>query len=78
MYAYSHNYELPARVRELLRVGLADLSNSDFNIAEHRLHDSILLLDKYLSSDNLVEVEELRDGWVRCEECELYQHCITK
>ena len=68
MKTYSHDYTIPAQVNQNIHLALFELHSDNFDQVEVLLMQARNLLDQYLSQDNMVEDDDVADGWVRMSE----------
>lgn len=71
MKTYSHDYTIPALVNHNIHLALFELHSDNFNLAEELLMQARNLLDQYLSQDNMVEDDDVADGYVKMTDIEL-------
>lgn len=65
MKTYSQDYTIPAQVNHNLHLALFELANDDPRLAEVLITQARNLLDQYLSQDNMIEDDDVADGWVK-------------
>lgn len=65
MKTYSHDYTIPTQVNHNIHLALSELRSDNFSMAEVLLMQSRNQLDQYLSQDNMVEDDDVADGWVK-------------
>lgn len=65
MKIYSHDYTLPAKVSGLLYRAYHANRRGRTHEAEKLLLAARLMLDWYLSKDNMVPDDDCADGWLR-------------
>ena len=68
MKTYSHDYTKPAEVDILLYSATRLLANECYDAAAIRIYEARELLQQYLAQDNMIEDDDLADGWVRMSE----------
>lgn len=68
MKTYSHDYTIPFQVNLNIRLALFELHSDNSDFAEVLLMQARNLLVQYLSQDNMVEDDDVADGWVRMSE----------
>lgn len=71
MKTYSHDYTIPAQVNQNIHLALFELRSNNYSMAEVLLIQSRNQLDQYLSQDNMVEDDDVADGWVKMTDIEL-------
>ena len=71
MKTYSHDYTIPAQVNHNIHLALFELSLGNFSMAEVLLMQSRNQLSQYLSQDNMIEDDDIADGWVKMTDIEL-------
>lgn len=71
MKTYSHDYTIPAQVNYNIHLALFELRSNNYSMAEVLLIQSRNQLDQYLSQDNMVEDDDVADGWVKMTDIEL-------
>lgn len=77
MIIYSHNYSLPAKVSELLYNAYHASRQGRTSDAEDIILVARVLLEKYLSTDNMVPDDDCADGWIRRQDFENARSCDT-
>lgn len=70
MKTYSHDYTIPAQVNHNIHLALIELRSDNFRMAEVLLMQSRNQLDQYLTQDNMVEDDDVADGWVKMSDIE--------
>lgn len=70
MKIYSHDYSLPAKVSELLYNAYHASIQGRTSEAEDKILVARVLLEKYLSGDNMVLDDDCADGWIRQQDYE--------
>lgn len=65
MKTYSHNYEKPSRVQSILFFALEALRSGNTFDAKKSIMEAREILDEYLAGDNMIEDNDLADGWVK-------------
>lgn len=68
MQQYSHDYTLPAQVERVLFLALEDLRNDHVFEAKRSIMKAREILQQYLNQDNMVEDDDVADGWVRASD----------
>lgn len=66
MKKYSHDYSKVADADSLLHCALRSLASDARDIAQDCVEEARGLLQEYLSQDNMVEDNDVYDGWYRC------------
>lgn len=78
MKQYSHDYTKVADADCLLYRATRLIANECYDAAVERINDARQLLQEYLSADNMVEDDDVADGWVKAHEVEkLISQCDT-
>lgn len=70
MKQYSHNYTKVADAESLLYSATRLIANECYDAAVGRINEARQLLQEYLSADNMVEDDDVADGWVKASEVE--------
>lgn len=70
MKTYSHDYTIPAQVMMNLHLVLLELRDDNLDTVEKLLMQSRNLLDIYLANENMVEDDDVADGWVKMTDIE--------
>lgn len=65
MKTYSHDYTIPAQVNQNIYLALFELSSDNTSLAEVLLQQARNMLNQYLSQNNMVEDDDVADGWVK-------------
>ena len=65
MKQYSHNYTMVSEAESLLYRATRLLANDCPDAAVERINEARQLLQEYLSADNMVEDDDVADGWVK-------------
>ena len=68
MKQYSHNYTKVSEAESLLYSATRLLANDCPDAAVERINEARQLLQEYLSADNMVEDDDVADGWVKAHE----------
>jgi len=64
MKQYTHNYALPSKAESLLYSATRLMANDCYDAALERINEARQLLQQYLSQDNMVEDDNVENGWV--------------
>lgn len=75
MKKYSHDYTKVSEVESLLYRATRLMVNECYDAAKERINEARQLLQEYLAQDNMVEDDDVADGWVKAHEVE---ELITK
>ena len=70
MKQYSHDYTKVSEVENLLYRVSRLLANECFDAASERINEARQLLQEYLAQDNMVEDDDVADGWVKSRDVE--------
>lgn len=70
MKTYSHDYTKPAEVDILLYSATRLLANECYDTAAERINAARELIQQYLAGDNMVEDDDVADGWVKMSDIE--------
>ena len=70
MKTYSHNYNKPSEVDTLLYSASRLIANECYDAAAERINEARELIQQYLSEDNMVEDDDVADGWVKMSDIE--------
>lgn len=70
MKQYSHNYTKPSQAESLLYSATRLMANECYDAAVERINEARQLLQEYLSVDNMVEDNDVADGWVKAHDVE--------
>lgn len=70
MKTYSHDYSIPAQVNINLHLALFALHNDGSGTAEKLILQAREMLWQYLSQDNMIEDDDVADGWVKMSDIE--------
>lgn len=68
MKTYSHDYSLPREASEKLYSAWRLLANDCISAAMERVNEAREILDKYMNQDNMIEDDDVADGWVSLKE----------
>lgn len=68
MKQYSHNYTKPSQAESLLYSATRLMANECYDAAVERINEARQLLQKYLAEDNMVEDDDVADGWVKAHD----------
>lgn len=72
MQKYSHDYTLAQEAEHLLYEAQDIIARCEnYHEAEKRIADARQKLQQYLSQDNMVEDDDVEDGWVRASDIEV-------
>ena len=64
MKQYSHDYTLPSLAESLMQTADAAIRLEDYDKASRAINDARQTLQQYLSQDNMVEDDDVENGWV--------------
>lgn len=70
MKQYSHNYTMPSQAESLLYSATRLMANECYDAAVERINEARQILQEYLSVDNMVEDNDVADGWVKAHDVE--------
>lgn len=70
MKTYSHDYTKPTEVDILLYSATRLLANDCYDAAAVRIYEARELLQQYLAQDNMIEDDDVADGWVKMSDIE--------
>lgn len=68
MKQYSHNYTKPSQAESLLYSATRLMANECYDAAVERINEARQLLQEYLADDNMVEDDDVADGWVKAHD----------
>lgn len=68
MKQYSHNYTKPSQAESLLYSATRLMANECYDAAVERINEARQLLQEYLAEDNMIEDDDVADGWVKAHE----------
>lgn len=70
MKTFSHDYTKPSEVDSLLYSASRLIANECYDTAAERINEARELLQQYLAQDNMVEDDDVADGWVKMSDIE--------
>ena len=70
MKTYSHDYTKPSEIDILLFSASRLIANECYDAAYERISEARGLLRQYLAEDNMVEDDDVADGWVKMSDIE--------
>ena len=70
MKQYSHDYTKPSEADSLLYSATRLMANECYDAAVERINEARQLLQEYLAKDNMVEDNDVADGWVKTSDVE--------
>lgn len=70
MKTYSHDYTKPSKVENLLYRVTRLMATESYYTADILIHEARELLQRYLAEDNMVEDDDVADGWVKMSDIE--------
>ncbi len=70
MKQYSHDYTKVAEAEELLYRATRLIANECWDDALDRINEARKRLQQYLAYDNMVEDDDVADGWVKAHDVE--------
>ena len=74
MKQYSHDYTKPSEAESLLYRASRLIANECYDTAAERINEARRLLQEYLAQDNMVEDDDVADGWVKAHDiCDIQQ-----
>jgi len=65
MKRYTHDYTKPSEAESLLYSASRLLANECYDAAQERINEARLLLQQYISQDNMMEDDDIEGGYVR-------------
>lgn len=68
MKQYSHDYTKVSQAESLLHRVSRLLANECYDEAAENVNEARYLLQEYLSQDNMVEDDDVADGWVKARD----------
>lgn len=68
MKQYSHDYTKPSEAESLLYRATRLMANECYVTAVEFINDARQLLQEYLAQDNMVEDNDVADGWVKAHD----------
>lgn len=74
MKQYSHDYTKVSEAESLLYRAIRLIANECYDAADERINEARQLLQEYLSQDNMVEDDDVADGWVKASDVEELMH----
>lgn len=76
MKQYSHDYTKVAEAESLLYSATRLMANECWDAALERINEVRQLLQEYLAHDNMVEDNDVADGWVRACDVEALEAAL--
>ena len=70
MKQYSHDYTKPSEAESLLHRATRLMANECYDAAVDRINEARKLLLEYLAQDNMVEDDDVADGWIKAHDIE--------
>lgn len=71
---YCHDYTKPAEADDALYRALRLLANECYDAAQERIGEARKLLQEYLNQENVVEDDDVENGWVRFSDaCQIFK-----
>ena len=70
MKQYSHDYTKPSEAESLLYSATRLMANECYDAAVERINEARQLLQEYLAKDNMVEDDDVADGWIKVSDIE--------
>lgn len=70
MKQFSHDYTKPSQADSLLYSAQRLMAYECYDAAVERINEARQLLQEYLSVDNMVEDDDVADGWVKAHDVE--------
>lgn len=70
MKQYSHDYSKVSEAESLLYSATRLMTNECWDAALERINETRQLLQEYLAQDNMVEDDDVVDGWVKAVDVE--------
>lgn len=70
MKTYSHDYSKPSEVDTLLYSAQRLIANECYDAAAERINEARELILQYLAEDNMIEDDDVADGWVKMSDIE--------
>ena len=68
MQQYRHNYTLVQEAMDSMYSATRLHANECYSEALDRINETRTILQQYLSQDNMVEDDDVADGWVRARD----------
>lgn len=70
MKTYSHDYTKPSEVENLLYRVSRLMATESYYTANVLVNEAREILQKYLSEDNMIEDDDVADGWAKMSDIE--------
>lgn len=70
MKTYIHDYSKPSELDSLLYSASRFIANECYDAATERINEARELLQQYLAEDNMVEDDDVADGFVKMSDIE--------
>lgn len=70
MKTYIHDYNKPSEVDSLLYRAQRLIANECYDAAAERINEARELIQQYLAEDNMIEDDDVADGWVKMSDIE--------
>lgn len=68
MKQYSHDYTKPSEAESLLYMASRLMANECYDAAVECINEARRLLQEYLAQDNMVEDDDVADGWIKAHD----------
>ena len=68
MKQYSHDYTKPSEAESLLYRATRLMANECYDATVECINDARQLLQEYLAQDNMVEDNDVADGWIKAHD----------
>lgn len=70
MKTYSHDYTKPSKIETLLFCAQRLIESGCYDTAAERINEARQILQEYLAKDNMIEDDDVADGWVKMSDIE--------
>lgn len=70
MKTYSHDYTKPSKIETLLFCAARLIQCESYDTAAERINEARQILQEYLAQDNMIEDDDIADGWVKMSDIE--------
>ena len=81
MKKYCHDYTKPKMAEKLLSEASEYMSNKEYDKALNKIVEARQFLQEYLVADNMVENENVENGWIKANdvrnELEVFKECMA-
>lgn len=71
MRTYRHDYTLPAEANYLIYRAIQQLKSGNEKRVYSLLIQARASLDRYLAADNMIEDDDVADGWIKASDIDI-------